>query len=334
MRYVPFGGTGIEVSALGFGCGPMGSRFGARESRRALDSAFDCGITVFDTARVYGHGDAEGILGRFARGKRDRIVISTKFGLNPGRSSRFTRLVKAVARPVLRAIPSAKAMATSRARASLGAQMERGTFSAGQMRASVERSLSELRTDYLDVLFLHSCPAEVARDEDLFLALQVLVREGKVRCVGVASSAQVIVEVACARRSIVRAAQFHQSLVSQSDAAAVAPAVAVTAIGTMAHQPFGGPDGIGRMRRAISVLCADQTISSALRAKLSSSDPDLLPDLALNGVLRNCGVDVAVCAMYNPAHIRTNAKVVDRSSFSDGEIAEVQAWFRDRAATS
>ena len=87
MRHVPFGDSGLRVSVVGFGTAPMGSRYGAREGLRALEVAYESGITLFDTARSYGHGDAERILGRFLRGKRDRVVVSTKFGIDAPASS-------------------------------------------------------------------------------------------------------------------------------------------------------------------------------------------------------------------------------------------------------
>jgi aryl-alcohol dehydrogenase-like predicted oxidoreductase len=334
MRYVPFGETGITVSALGFGCGPMGSRYGAGESRRALDAAFDSGITTFDTARAYGYGDAEGILGSFLQGKRDRVVVSTKFGIQAARSTPVKRFAKALARQVFRLVPRARDLATPSARARVGASFSRGGFSAAEMKASVERSLAELRTDYVDVLYLHSCPAEVARDDELFAALEGLVQDGKVRCIGVASSAVAIAEVLRARIGQVRAAQFHQNLFSQTDALTIAAEPASAGIGRMAHQPFGGPDVLGRLRDSVERMRLDNGLSSPLREKLAVREEGLITDLALNGVLRNAGIDVAVCAMYSVAHIRANAAVVHASRFSDEEIAEVQAFFRALTSVS
>ena len=54
-----------------------------RQSLRAMGCAWDAGITLFDTARSYGFGDAEAVLGEFLRGKRDKAVIATKFGITP-----------------------------------------------------------------------------------------------------------------------------------------------------------------------------------------------------------------------------------------------------------
>src|SRR5580692_13107372 len=98
MLYTSFGPLGRPVSRLGFGCAPMGSRYGKRESLRALGEAFDRGVTYFDVARSYGYGDAEGILGSFIRDKRDRVIVATKFGIEPLESTPARRFAKAVAR--------------------------------------------------------------------------------------------------------------------------------------------------------------------------------------------------------------------------------------------
>jgi len=80
MRRVVLGGTGIETSALGFGCASLGSRVGAAEGLRALETAFDAGVTWFDLAPVYGGGAAEAIAGPFLKANRDRVQIATKAG--------------------------------------------------------------------------------------------------------------------------------------------------------------------------------------------------------------------------------------------------------------
>jgi len=334
MRYVPFGETGIVVSVLGFGCGPMGSRFGARESRRAVDVAFECGVTTFDTARSYGHGDAEGILGDFLAGKRDRVVVSTKFGIRASPSTPAKRFAKAVARRVFKVLPGARKLVTPAVRTQMGAQFSSHGFSVPEMTSSVERSLAELRTDYVDILFLHSCAPAVAQDDELFAALERLVKDGKVRCIGVASSAAAIAETLRVRPLQVRAVQFLQNLSAQADAATIGALPGAKGTGRMAHQPFGGPEGVSRIREAIAPMRSDPCLSVHLREKLTPLDNVLLADLALNSVVRNTGVDVAVCAMYTPEHIRTNAAALRESRFSDAEISELQAYFRGPTSDS
>lgn len=155
------GRSGICVSALGFGCWPIGGliiengksvgwgNVDDTESIHAIHRAIDLGVTFFDTAEVYGR--SEDILGRAFVGKRDQVVIATKFG----------RIY-------------------NRERHEIGADDCRPT----SMRTSFEGSLKRLGTDYIDLYQLHvgDCPAEQAIA--LREALEQLVREGKIRAYG------------------------------------------------------------------------------------------------------------------------------------------------------
>src|SRR5580658_10577636 len=88
-----------RTSALGFGCGSVMGRVGRGASLRAMNAAWEAGITLFDTARSYGFGEAEAVLGEFLRGKREQAVVATKFGIAPRKLSPLKR----VAVPIVRA---------------------------------------------------------------------------------------------------------------------------------------------------------------------------------------------------------------------------------------
>src|SRR5438105_10248388 len=81
MRTVVCPGLGREVSALGFGCASLGSRVSEAQGLRALGLAYERGVTWYDVAPPYGDGEAEGILGKFLAGRRERVAICTKFGI-------------------------------------------------------------------------------------------------------------------------------------------------------------------------------------------------------------------------------------------------------------
>src|SRR5258708_34049436 len=83
-------------SAIGMGCASLGSRVGRREGLRALNRAYDAGVTWFDVAPSYGDAEAETILGEFVQGRRDKIKLSTKVGIRPAP----TPLVMRVAKPI------------------------------------------------------------------------------------------------------------------------------------------------------------------------------------------------------------------------------------------
>ena len=74
----------IETPTVGFGCGSL-TGSGPSNPIRVLETAFDAGVRHFDTARYYGYGEGEGILGRFLKGRRSEVTITTKFGIEPPR---------------------------------------------------------------------------------------------------------------------------------------------------------------------------------------------------------------------------------------------------------
>ena len=94
MRTVVCPGLGREVSALGFGCASLGSRVSEAQGLRALGLAFERGVTWYDVAPPYGDGEAEGILGKFLAGRRDRVAICTKFGIPRPVVSSAMRLIR------------------------------------------------------------------------------------------------------------------------------------------------------------------------------------------------------------------------------------------------
>jgi L-galactose dehydrogenase len=156
----------MELSAVSFGTAPLGQLFGPvpfEVGAAAVDEAIELGVTFFDTSPYY--GDAEERLGRALVGKRDRVLVGTKAGRNPGEHFDFT--------------PRA-------------------------VRASVERSLRLLRTDHLDVLQLHDIEFTDLGPVlgDGFATLVALREEGKCRAIGMtgyslAAARRVITETEC-----------------------------------------------------------------------------------------------------------------------------------------
>ena len=107
-----------KLSVLGFGCAAMGGRSSRKDSLTAIGAAWDAGITFYDTARSYGYGQSEGLVGEFLRSKRDLAVIRTKFGILPAAQGGWKQKLKPLARGALKvfqdyAVPCAVRWETS-----------------------------------------------------------------------------------------------------------------------------------------------------------------------------------------------------------------------------
>jgi aryl-alcohol dehydrogenase-like predicted oxidoreductase len=148
IDFRPLGTSGLIVSKVGLGCNNFGRRIGLDDARAVVDAALDEGVNLFDTADSY--GDSEEILGELLEGRRDQVVIATKFGSD----------LRGANGP------------------DWGAQASRR-----YIRRAVERSLRRLRTDWIDLYQLHR-PDGVTPVEETLAALTELVREGKVRYIG------------------------------------------------------------------------------------------------------------------------------------------------------
>ena len=184
MSLVQLHGTDIRVPRLGFGSASLHHLPSRGERQRLLAEAFQLGFRYFDTAPYYGHGMAERALGELARGRRDQVVIATKYGLSG------SRLMRAL--PALMYLRLAAHSATHRFLGYDGiAYRPRRNFSAAAATISLERSLQTMRTDFVDVLLLHEPTlAELPDADELIGALERLQQAGKVRYLGISGEAK------------------------------------------------------------------------------------------------------------------------------------------------
>ncbi len=151
------GRQGLEVSALGLGCMGMSQSYGVRndpESVATVHRALDLGVTFFDTADVYGPFHNEELLGRALQGRRDEVVIATKFGFRIE-----------------------------------GGKMTGLDSRPEHVREAVEGSLRRLDTDRIDLLYQHRVDKQVPI-EDVVGAMAALVREGKARFLGLSEAGE------------------------------------------------------------------------------------------------------------------------------------------------
>ena len=161
MRTRRLGSSDLEVTVVGLGCNNFGGRIDEAASRAVIDAALDAGVTFFDTADVYGNrGGSEEIIGRALAGRRDQVVLATKFGhdLGDGETARG-------ARPYI--------------------------------RKALEASLRRLQTDRIDLYQYHR-PDGVTPLADTLEALHELVQEGTVRAIGSSNFTAAMVDEAAA----------------------------------------------------------------------------------------------------------------------------------------
>jgi aryl-alcohol dehydrogenase-like predicted oxidoreductase len=223
MRYRPLGNSGLIVSVVGLGCNNFGRRLDADQTRTVVDAAIEAGVTLLDTAELYGGaGRSEEYLGAALDGRRDQVVLATKFG--GGGDMGYG--------------PAA------------GAKGGRA-----YIRRAVEKSLRRLRTDYIDLYQLHT-PDLVTPIEETLSALSELVRAGLVRYVGHSNfSAVQIAAAATAARELGAApfisAQNHWSWLERGAEHDVVPAARQYGLGVLPYYPLANGLLAGKVRHGV-----------------------------------------------------------------------------------
>jgi aryl-alcohol dehydrogenase-like predicted oxidoreductase len=204
VEFFPWAGAS---SVLGFGTTSFMSADSTQERLALLAAAYDAGITHFDTAAYYGYGEAERLLGRFLAGKRDKVTITTKFGIEPAGVIK-ARWINLLARKVLKAAPFLKTMLRRGAPQS-GSTW--GVFDPEKAKASLERSLAALQTDYIDLFLLHEPTLESAASQPLIEFLEGEVARGSIRAYGCGGEWANIEKIAAAGLPTSRWLQFEDN---------------------------------------------------------------------------------------------------------------------------
>ena len=228
MEQRMLGGRGLAVSAIGLGCMAMSEFYGAAEEEESLATiqcALELGITLLDTADMYGPFTNEELIGRALRGRRDAAVLSTKFGQIRGPGGQ--RLV--CGRPEY-------------------------------VRQACDASLRRLGTDRIDLYTLHRVDASVPIEETVG-AMGELVRAGKVRWLGLSEAAPTTLRRAHAVHPI-STLQTEYSLWSRDPEGELLPLLRSLRIGLVAYAPLGRGFLAGRFRRPEDLAPGDYRRSS------------------------------------------------------------------------
>jgi aryl-alcohol dehydrogenase-like predicted oxidoreductase len=291
MDYRPLGNSDLLVSVVGLGCNNFGGRIDLAASRAVIEAALDEGVTLFDTADMYGvQGGSETVLGEILGSRRDQIVLATKFG-HQDHDMGYGSAV--------------------------GAKGGRA-----YIRRAVEESLRRLRTDHIDLYQLHTPDPETPIAETL-AALHELVVEGKVRYLGHSNlSGWQLAEADHVARELgvtpFISAQNHWSLLDRDVERELVPAAEHYGVGVLPYFPLGQGLLTGKVRRGEPIpegtrlagrahLVTERRLDQveALRTLADKLGRSLL-DLAIGGLAARPVVGSVIAGASRPEQVRAN----------------------------
>jgi len=300
---------GLRVSAVGLGCNNFGRRVDIDGTRAVVDAALDVGVTFFDTADTYGNaGGSETLLGEVLKGRRDQVVLATKFGMDMGDKG-----------------PSVR---------------PRG--SRAYIREAIEGSLRRLQTDVIDLYQYHRPDGETHIEETL-AALDELVKAGKVRYIGCSNfSAVELNEAAAAAREIGLTSfvslQNEYSLLKREIEADVIPECEQLDVGVLPYFPLASGLLTGKYRRGEGApegtrlaerpqIADDETWDRLDAAERFARERGIeLLDVAIAGLAAQPMVASVIAGATKPEQVQANAAAM-RWSPSDEDLRELDRIF-------
>ena len=298
MEYRSFGKTGMNVSAIGFGCWEMGGSYGHIDEAKvisAIHRALDLGINLYDTAEVYGFGKSEALLARGLDKRRKDVILVSKFGTGY---------------------------------ADLGRERNRDGRPE-QAMASIETSLKILKTDYLDIYLVH-WPDPKTPFEETMKTMGEIVDQGKARFVGVSNFNRTETAECMAARNV-DIAQYGYHLFDRRIESEVLPYCVEHDIGVMAYGPlahglltgtfdvnttFDDEDWRSKGGLFNMPLFTKENFRRNLRVvdrlkEISKQCGKEVFHLALGWVLSNPSVSVALVGAREPAEVEANMGALD-----------------------
>ena len=311
MEYRAFGRTGLDVSAIGYGCWEIGGGYGhfdENEVVAAVQRALDLGINLFDTAEGYGYGQSERLLGKALGARREEAIVVTKFGIYR---------------------PEGEWQRDSRRETAL---------------AAIDRSLKALGTDYVDVYLIHWPDRETPLEESMG-ALEEIVQAGKARFVGVSNFTPDQIETCMATRRV-DIAQYGYHMFDRRLEREIFPTIAEHGIGLMTYGSLAHGLLAGAFTpettfdeddwRSNGIAFNIPLFSDEVFARNVAAVDDLKPiaarhgktvaHLALRWVLSNTVVSVALVGFRRPAEVEEGAASLDWS-LDQETLDEIDAVF-------
>jgi aryl-alcohol dehydrogenase-like predicted oxidoreductase len=295
MQLRQLGSSGLTVSVVGLGCNQFRIKMDDAAVNDTVSAALDAGVTLFDTADIYGgRGGSEESLGLALRGRRERAVVATKFGMDMGDGT--------VARGSRRYI-----------------------------RTAVEASLRRLQTDWIDLYQYHE-PDGVTPIAETLAALDELVDEGKVRYIGSSNlAAWQVVDAEWTARSSHRerfiSAQNRYSLLEREVERELAPAALRCGVGILPFYPLAAGVLTGKYRRGEQPPVGSRLAGQPHRAAemLTETTHALVErleafgrerghsmlDVAIAGLASRPAVGSVIAGATSPEQVRANAAAGD-----------------------
>jgi D-threo-aldose 1-dehydrogenase len=310
MTEIAVPGFAVRTPAVGFGCSSL-TGTGPSNANRVLQTAFDAGVRHFDTARYYGYGEGEGILGRFLRSRRSEVTITTKFGIEPPRRTTGFGVGLYVGRRVVRLLPAVRGF-LQRGTQSL---VKSGAFSAQQAQVSLETSLRELNTDHVDCYLLHDYIVSEQPPDELLAFLENSVKAGKIRSFGIGTSFENVLQALERQPRLCSVLQFQNSVLTRNSN----------------YLPRGNSDRLiithgalgGSYHSVLTFLEARRDVAKDWAAKLGC---DRLDENTLSALMLNYAADanpkgLVLFSSRDPVRVSRNVKAVLESNFSPAQIA-------------
>jgi D-threo-aldose 1-dehydrogenase len=310
MKTINLPGSTISTTVVGFGGSNLLGPRSRAEGRALLETAFDAGIRHFDVARSYSSGDAESVVGDFLKSHRDRVTVTTKFGLQPPKLAGGLRPLIGLARKLMKLSPGLRKALGDRSR-----QMTRaGAFGVEDARASLEASLAALGVEHIDIYLLHEATSADCSPE-LLLFLNQAVTSGTIGRFGVGSEFPRVLEIAQEHPEFSGVLQFENNAIlpnlNQLRKSVATPNFTIT------HGAFSRSFSLIRQHFAHS---PDTLKLWQKEIQADCGDPAVLAALMLGSALRDNAGGIVLFSSTRSEAIRQNVRSVEEGRFSSEQL--------------